>query len=753
MNRFKKSASALLAGVMLVGCSSGTAGSNGTASSDTPLVVGYAPFSEKFSPFFYTTVYDGDVAGMTQVQLVSADRQGAPVYNGIEGETREYNGTDYTYQGISDVTVTENEDGTVDYNFKLKEGVKFSDGEELTADDVIFTMYVLCDPTYDGSNTLSSMSIEGLDEYKANMGVLSALIGEAGEDNTDYTNWTEDQQKSFWDAVNDGGAAFAQEIVDYCVENGYAADADDVATAASAWGYELEDGATAKDFFVALGEAYSWNFSSIEAESAGSALSDLIPEDVYSMSTEGVSLGKSASNITGIKKDGDYEFTVTTTEFDATAIYTFEFYVAPLHYYGEEELYDYDNNSFGFEKGDLSHVRSVTTEPMGAGPYKFIKFDNGVVNFEANEDYFKGAPATKYINFVESQDSDKLNGVITGTVDIIDPSLSAETVSAIEEANDGELSGDVITTNTVDNLGYGYIGIAADVVNVGGDRDSDASKNLRKAFATIYSVYRDVAIDSYYGERATVINYPISNTSWAAPQSTDDDYEIAFSKDVDGNAIYTSSMSDEDKYAAAKEAALGYFEAAGYTVENGKLTAAPEGAEMEYEVWIPADGSGDHPSFMILTLAKEALADIGMSLIVKDLSNSADLWDGLDARTVPMWCAAWQASADPDMYQIYYSDIANGAENPGGSNYQYGIQDEELDQLILDGRSSSDQTYRKAVYKACLDIIIDWAVEVPVYQRQNCVIFSTERVDIDSVTPDITTFYGWMNEVETIKLK
>lgn len=78
--------------------------------------------------------------------------------------------------------------------------------------------------------------------------------------------------------------------------------------------------------------------------------------------------------------------------------------------------------------------------------------------------------------------------------------------------------------------------------------------------------------------------------------------------DVDGNPIYTSGMSADDKYAAAKAAALGFFEAAGYTVENGKITAAPEGAKMQYEVQIPADGTGNHPAFMMVTEAKKALA-------------------------------------------------------------------------------------------------------------------------------------------------
>ncbi len=749
MVHFKKIAVAALSLLMLVGCS----GTNGGTDEDKPLVVGYAPFNEKFSPFFATTAYDQDVSSMTQATLLASDREGAIVYNGIEGETRSYNGTDYTYYGLADCTVTENADGTVDYDFKLREDVTFSDGEKLTADDVIFSLYVLADPTYDGSSTLYSTPIEGMSEYRANMTTLSNAIASAGKDNTDFTNFSEEDAKAFWDAAADGGAKFAQEIVDYCVAAG-AAEEGDVAGAAAQWGFDgLEADATVEDFYVAIGNKYSWNFSSMEAESAGSALSDLIPADVYNMSTEGVSLGESASSISGITKVNDYEVNIRTTTVDATAIYQFAISVAPMHYYGETDKYDYENNQFGFTKGDLSHVRSVTTTPLGAGPYKFVKYENGTVNFEANETYFKGAPKTKYVNFLETQEADKLNGIITGTIDITDPSLSADTAKAIEEANGGSLSGDKIYTTTVDNLGYGYIGIAADVVNVGGVLDSEQSKDLRKAFATVYSVYRDVAIDSYYGERATVINYPISNTSWAAPRETDADYKVAFSTDVNGNDIYTSDMTAEEKYDAALNAALGYFEAAGYTVEDGKLTAAPEGAKLEYEVWIPADGTGDHPSFMILTEAKNALAKIGMNLIIKDLSNSSELWDALDARTVAMWAAAWGATVDPDMYQIYYSDVANGGANAGGSNYEYHIQDAELDQLILDGRQSTDQAYRKTVYKACLDIVVDWAVEVPVYQRQNCVVFSPERVDLTSIPSDITTFYGWLNEVENIVVK
>ncbi len=727
----------------------------------TPLVVGYAPFNEKFSPFFSETAYDQDVMSMTALGLLTSDRTGAIIQKGIDGETIEYNGTNYTYYGPANLTITEDKtSGKVYYDFELRKDLKFSDGKKVTIDDVIFSMYVLCDPTYDGSSTLFALPIEGMAEYRAGMDSVFNLI--AATKKAGYTannNYTEEQYNNFWTAVDAAGVAMANEILAYCVDGGFCAAygvPETIAGAASLWGYSLAEGATAQDFYEAMVENYGYDISDtgIGYEKANSSFTALIQTalgDRYDEYAAGKSTGTSASSIKGIQKIDDYNLRVVLTEVDATAIYQLGVVIAPLHYYGSDDLFDYENDKFGFPKGDLSSVRAKTTQPMGAGPYKFVKFENGRVYFESNKHYFQGKPKTKYVQFQETNEDDKLNGITTGTIDITDPSFDTNTVEAIIKENGGTLNGSKVTVSTVNNLGYGYLGISANRINVGGDIDSAASKNLRKAFATLFSVYRDVAVDSYYGERASVINYPISDTSWAAPRPTDEGYKVAFSVDASGNPIYTSTMTAEQKYAAAKTAALGFLEAAGYTVSNGKVTAAPEGAKLAYELWIPADGKGDHPSFMMCTLASEAFEDLGITLTVKDLSNSSDLWDSLEAEGVDMWCAAWDATVDPDMYQIYFSGDNQG-NVAGGSNYMYDIDDAELNELILAARKSLDTAYRKTLYKECLDIIVDWAVEVPVYQRQNAITFSTERVNMDTVTPDITTFYGWMSEIHTLEM-
>ncbi len=729
-----------------------------------------ASFGMKFSPFFATTAYDQDIVSLTQAGLLAADRGGAIIYNGIEGETHTYNGTDYTYYGAGDVEVVQNADGTVDYKLTMRDDIYFSDGVNATIDDVIFGIYVLADPTYDGSSTIYAQPIIGMDEYYNSMSSADSLIFAAGKDNTDYSLWTKVEQDKFWADMDKAGEAFAQEIVDYVVANyadsyseSYlgvsaadvkASEALQVKLGMFLWGYDSYwfDGATASDYWAAILDNFGGDImQATEVESAGSTIFQCLAAVSNNAYSYGISTGNDVKSISGIEKTGKYTMTVHMSEFDATSIYNMSFTITPLHYYGDTSLYN-GVDSFGFTKGDLSVVRAKTTQPIGAGPYVFESYNNGVVTLKANPYYFLGEPEIDTLLFQESQDSDYVPGIVTGTFDIASPSISDSTLMAIQDANsNGELVGNTLTTYLVDYRGYGYIGINANAVSVGGKSDSEESKNLRKGIMTLLSVYRDTVINSYYGDKASVIQYPISNTSWAAPQPTDAGYQIAYSKDVNGNAIYTSSMNDQQKYDAALQAAIGFFKAAGYTWDESaqKFTAAPIGAKMVYEALIPGQGGQDHPAYGIAVGASEALAKIGITLTVNDCNTTT--WNNaLEANTAEIWAAAWQSTVDPDMYQVYHSRNANG-QNTNSNHYQ--ITDAELDALIIAGRTSSDTDFRKATYKTAMEIIMDWGVELPTYQRKECTVASTSRIDNDTMPKDMTPYWGWYAEIETLATK
>lgn len=771
----KRLLSLLLVGVLAVGMLAGCGKTEGDKDSskktedssksndgDKPLVVGYAEFSQKFSPFFAETAYDRDATDMTQVYLLSNDRLGSIINKGIEGETRSYNEKDYTYYGISDLeTKIDEATGDTTYTIKLRDDVKFSDGEPVTIDDVIFSLYAFSDTDYDGGVPLFSTNIKGMKAYRANSTAADSVTPEMVQAKIDEMPETLAKQ-------------ITDEIITPTLTSEFAWVETDVVPDPTKFG--LEAGMTKAQCFAAL---YGKDYDATGKDDAA-VLADIIAQygtdykllgtnyggdeafyvaDVQALAEAAIiadlmaaGQGEEVPNIAGITKVDENTVQIVTDGFEATTVYQLGVQVTPLHYYGDKSLYDYDNNKFGFTRGDLSKLREVTAKPMGAGPYVFEKFENKVIYYTANENFYLGAPKTKNVQYKVTAETDKVPGVEQGTIDLTDPTGSKSTLEQIGKINGtGEIVGDKMIAAGIDNLGYGYMGANADTVNVGGEPNSDASKALRKALMTVLAVYRDVAIDSYYGDAASIINYPISNTSWAAPTPSDADYEAAYSKGADGTPIYTDGMSADDKYAAANQAALGYFEAAGYTVENGKVTAAPEGAKMEYEIIIPAEGASDHPSFGILTDAKAALETIGFTLNVNNPSDSNVLWDSLNAGTQEMWVAAWQATPDPDMYQVYHSSNIIG--KGGTESNHYHIADADLDSLMLEARTSDDQAFRKAEYKQCLEIILDWAVELPVYQRQDTIVYSPERVDKDTIPTDLTPFYRWNAEMHNIEVK
>lgn len=787
-----KKSFALLAAALL-------ASSTAFAASDT-IVQANEAMNEKFSPFFGTSVPDREVYASTQLTLMTVDRVGAIVFNAIEGETRSYNGKDYFYSGPADLYQKYDEaSDTTLYRMKIRDDLKFSDGTPVTIDDWIFDAYVFLDPSYDGATTLRTYPIVGLRDYltqtsSAVYDKYNKLFDQvsASRDVKPAGDLTQEMIDGYWSKYDAGWKETDDSIVTYVWDNlkseatkleldeAKLADADKYLLAMAAWNlgkydpetktfttagdkkaYKVAEGErpTAEDFNANTRALYNNDlkeYSSAEYAPKGKDLATPMREAFISEygSKDKEMAGKKVTHVKGIKRVDDYTVEVTLEGFSAPAIYSlFGGYIAPKHYYGDGK-WDYEAGYFGHPYGDLSPVRAKTTKPMGAGRYKFLKYENRVAYFEANPYFFKGEPKIKYLQIKETQTNEVAAGLNTGVIDTGNLSGSKTNVATIKGYNsNGEISGDAVYTEAVDYLGYGYMGINASRVNVKGEPASDASKNLRRAFATVLAAFRNISYDSYYGEVASVVEYPISKTSWASPQPADEGYHVAFSTDVDGKPIYTNGQSFEDRQAAAKQAAIGFLKAAGYTWDDkaGKFTAAPEGARMSYEFVIGGGGTGDHPSYAVLTYSRNLLAEIGIELKITDPADGSIMWDRLDANDVDMWAAAWNSVIDPDMYQIYHSANMIGKPGSTGSN-KYMIDDAHLDELIVDARKSDDQEYRKVLYKEALDVIMDWAVEVPAYQRKNFIIYSAKRVNVDTLVPDITTFYGTGDQGENLEM-
>ena len=122
------------------------------------IIIMTEELSGLFNPFYATSGADMDVIGMTQIGMLSTDSNGKPIVG--DDQPTVVKAYDVKTVGTPDV------DEKSIYTFVLKNDLKFSDGQPLTMEDVLFNMYEYLDPVYTGSSTMYSIDIVGLKEYR-----------------------------------------------------------------------------------------------------------------------------------------------------------------------------------------------------------------------------------------------------------------------------------------------------------------------------------------------------------------------------------------------------------------------------------------------------------------------------------------------------------------------------------------------------------------------------------------------------------
>lgn len=626
------------------------------------LILGEDDFNAVFSPFFGSTVPDRTVYQRTHEPLLINDRLGKPVDRLAE------------YQLPEEIKDADGNVIKTVYTFKLKDGIKFSDGTDITADDIMFSYKVYCDPTYDGSSTIYTTPILGIAEYRYDDPNYKEAIDKIKSESENVSD--EDVKNIITESVNkdidDYGAQFIIDYFSFKVKEGLDEAGLKEAAFTAYFNQEVE-----KSFEDYKADAKASKFKSLEKE--------YISENLASGELK-------VPEVEGIKKIDERTVQVTIEGVDPKAIWNLAgIEIVPEAYYG-----------VGFKKGDLSGVKAKNDAPMGAGPFRFLKFENNVASFEANEHYFLGKPKIPKLKIQVVSTANRLEAVTLGEMDIAQPTASPDMVEQVKEAG--------LHYELIENLGYGYIGVNADRVK---------DKNIRKGL--LHLMNRKPAIETYYGELASIIERPMSKVSWAYPTDATEFYGF-----------------DPDK-------ALEYFKEAGYEQvdENGTKKLMKDGRQMSYEIGIAGDGIMDHPSAPILTQMKQALEDMGGVLEINDVTGTI-LFERLDQGNWDMWVAAWGSTIDPDMYQVYSSQ---------GPTNHYRIRNERLDEVIIDARKTNDVELRKELYKEALNIVMDEAVEMPVYQRKNMYIFNKDVVDILSLPKEMTPFYDWQLEMETLRTK
>lgn len=430
---------------------------------------------------------------------------------------------------------------------------------------------------------------------------------------------------------------------------------------------------------------------------------------------------------------------ITINGIDPKAIWSFAFAVAPQHYYAKGYDVDIANNKFGVEWASYEFMTNViqnpevTKVPMGAGAYMATNssnsdtpagnefYSNNVVYFKANNNFLLGQPKTEKIRYQVVSSSNALNALQSGSVHFVSPQLTDNNMEKIEALKDKGIKS-VFT----DQLGYGYIGInAGKIPNI----------NIRKAIMTAMDTSR--SLDYYRSGTASRIYWPMSKVSWAYPTG---------SSAMDNGHSYPAINFQEE---SAKTAIKEYMREAGVSAGDSSL---------KITFTIAGSNLTEHPVYSVFLNAAQILNDCGWNVeVVADTQALTKLATG----SLAVWAAAWGSTVDPDLYQVYHknssatSTLAWGYREILNNPTKYSEENaiiSDLSDLIDQARETDDRAERTQIYEEAMKLILDLAVELPVYQRSVLYAYDTTVIKESSLPSEINPYTSPLERIWEIEL-
>ena len=250
-----------------------------------------------------------------------------------------------------------------------------------------------------------------------------------------------------------------------------------------------------------------------------------------------------------------------------------------------------------------------------------------------------------------------------------------------------------------------------------------------------------LALQYYEAGTAEQIFWPMSTVSWAYPKDQDGNNETS------NGHIYPSIQFSEE---AAKKNINDFMKLAnnhtmGYTDSDLKVTFTIAGSNLT-----------DHPTYQVFQTAAKLLNECGWDVeVVADSQALTKLSTG----SLAVWAAAWGTTVDPDMYQVYHKNSNASSVRAWGynailANDSYWMERDILDkmsEIIDDARETDDQDIRTALYEEAMGYVLDLAVELPVYQRQQLYAYNANVLDENSFPKDINPYSSPLDRLWEIK--
>ncbi len=567
------------------------------------LTIAIPPTVGDWGPFDAASGGDRTVQRLTQTPLLSRRADGS-FPESAEGA------------GAAGVRVTLRGDGSTALRLHMREDVRFADGSYADAGDLLFTLYFLLDPGYDGQLRLRDCAITGLAEYRCRCdgALLEEYSHRYDEPEEAYSSLKEECLRQAWDRELRALTSLCREeyletyapfalgleaeeaLLDegnlraFCMWcAGLAENADDYGCLRDALGRSWNPAAGLLPSEEELYEVFSLSYPT------PGDFDRLLGMEVEALAREEFIRRCAAADpentdapltVSGIHPVDDYTVEITLDHFSQDDLERLgSLYLASLHSCGDESLCLPEEGLFGFAYGeaDPGPARSAP----GAGAYTLGETEDAGLRLTANEFYCLGAPGIGELWLLPAPEGELFSLVAEEQADLVCLPGSSE---LLEEA--GALPR--ITLRSVASNLYGWLELRPSAFG----EDEAWSLMLREAVLGVVGACCRASAKEYFGGAAVILG----------PEE-----------------------SPEEALEAAKEL----------------LAPLPEETAPELSALLSAGGSGAHPCWAGLQEAALLLEEVGVKLTVKDAGDDASFWASVDAGEADLWCAASREGEPP----------------------------------------------------------------------------------------------------------
>lgn len=599
-------------------------------SSLSELKIGVQGISGEFNPFYAETEADREIVMQMFRSIQRLDGNNKLVnYSG---------GISYEYVG----------DTQVEYTVSINKDLRFSDGTNITIDDVIFFYHLIADASYDGYYKNWYLNdIEGLKEYyfdDKNYEDSIRKIEEKIEKNytlttieaSDYVKYlTETMLEGKFDGNLNSASSSGISWKEYLLKLGYGEAIEDLGKNPS------------QDKIIKL-------VATAEAESNPLAYN---PENWYRQKLYAEYIknnyknGTDVESISGIKKVDDYTCTVLFNSGNINAISQLNAILVSKSAFSAE-----------YVKGEADKIRQLGSFNVASGPYVLSDYKSGAAVLSSNV-YYGESGDFSTLRFVDiSDEKDPVKLVASGRVDVIETVATADNINKL-------LNKDV--SYFIEDCNY-YVSLFLNT------RTLDLS--ARKALIGICDV--NAAVEAQIGSYYTKPLRPMS---------------VRFDE-------YPSQVTGP------------YHSASAFTVYNMGTSQKISEVNLYY------CGSEDDLEYIAVAEYKNVLAEKGIMLNIV-VSDENTLNAAILSGKADIWVEKVYDGASCDKFDYY---------NSVGQNNKTGINRAEIDTLTASIRSAIGYSNKAGMTAQLMELVMEEAVECPLYQQQKMTIYNTETVNPES---------------------